>query len=67
VGASEVRTAPDAHNTLKHMCDDVFSLFEDLDGFGARVYVAQTCRETDKACETMFIEFVLRAHSLSQQ
>jgi hypothetical protein len=32
VGASEVRTAPDAHNTLKHVCDDVFSLFEKLDG-----------------------------------
>ena len=30
--ASEARAAPDARNALKHVRDDVFSSFEDLDG-----------------------------------
>ena len=30
--ASEARAAPDARNVLKHVRDDVFSSFEDLDG-----------------------------------
>ena len=30
--ASEARAAPDARNALKHVSDDVFSSFEDLDG-----------------------------------
>ena len=30
--ASEARAAPDARNVLKHVRDDVYSSFEDLDG-----------------------------------
>ena len=30
--ASEARAAPDARNVLKHVRDDVFGSFEDLDG-----------------------------------
>lgn len=47
--ASEARAAPDVRNVLKHVRDDVFSSFEDLDGVWSSCTSLRRAKNLEKA------------------